>query len=132
MQRRRRIPRLPLLVAALALAGCGGASAPALPALAIDPAAVSVSGISSGAYMAHQAHLAFSDRVVGAALLAGGPYQCAGGALDIALKHCVAPEQPPDVAPLARRPVRWRRWPGSPAIACGSTTARSTPRSARA
>jgi poly(3-hydroxybutyrate) depolymerase len=103
MQRRRRIPRLPLLVAALALAACGGASAPALPPLAIDPAAVSISGISSGAYMAHQAHLAFSDRLVGAALLAGGPYQCAGGALDTALKHCVAPEQPPDVAPLAQR-----------------------------
>lgn len=103
MQRRRRIPRLPLLVAALALAACGGASAPALPTLAIDPAAVSVSGISSGAYMAHQAHLAFSDRLVGAALLAGGPYQCASGALDTALEHCVAPQQPPDVAPLAQR-----------------------------
>ncbi|XP_056425919.1 uncharacterized protein LOC130367522 [Hyla sarda] len=38
---------------------------------------VSVSGISSGAYMANQFHVSHSGRVVGAAMFAGGPYYCA-------------------------------------------------------
>ncbi|XP_069807883.1 poly(3-hydroxybutyrate) depolymerase-like isoform X2 [Dendropsophus ebraccatus] len=38
---------------------------------------VSVSGISSGAYMANQFHVAHSGRVLGAAMFAGGPYYCA-------------------------------------------------------
>ena len=49
-----------------------------LPALCIDTDAVSVSGISSGAFFAHQFHVANSQRVMGAAIFAGGPYLCAG------------------------------------------------------
>ena len=45
--------------------------------IAADPAAVSVSGISSGGYMAHQYHLAHSAKVMGAGIVAGGPYACA-------------------------------------------------------
>jgi len=52
-------------------AGQGG-----LPELDLEPA-VTVSGLSSGAFFAHQFHLAFSDIVEGAAILAGGPYACA-------------------------------------------------------
>ncbi len=37
----------------------------------------SVSGISSGAYMAGQFQVAHSDEVVGAGIVAGGPYGCA-------------------------------------------------------
>lgn len=93
------------MAAALAtgLAGCGGSGhvEPA-PALGIDVSRVSVSGISSGAYMAHQVHLALNERVVGAALFAGGPYACAGGNLERALAECMAPEGPgPDVEALA-------------------------------
>lgn len=62
---------------------------PGLPALRIDPERVSVSGISSGAYMAHQVHLAFSTRIAGAGLIAGGPYACAGGDLSRALEQCM-------------------------------------------
>ncbi|MEH6472550.1 MAG: hypothetical protein V7752_15000 [Halopseudomonas sp.] len=36
-----------------------------------------VSGISSGGYMATQFHVAYSDIVIGAGIVAGGPYYCA-------------------------------------------------------
>merc|ERR1719498_1551259 len=39
---------------------------------------ITVSGISSGAYMAHQIHIAFSKVTHGAGIVAGGPYFCAG------------------------------------------------------
>jgi poly(3-hydroxybutyrate) depolymerase len=48
-----------------------------LPAeLRLDPASVTVSGLSSGGFFAHQFHVAFSGAVAGAAVLAGGPYGC--------------------------------------------------------
>jgi poly(3-hydroxybutyrate) depolymerase len=47
--------------------------------LHIDAAAVSVSGVSSGAYLAQQFHLAHSAHVIGAGLIAGGPHACATG-----------------------------------------------------
>ncbi|MEE6478125.1 hypothetical protein FKM82_011749 [Ascaphus truei] len=53
----------------------------------IDPA-VSVSGLSSGAYMANQFHIAHSRRIVGAAMFAGGPYYCAVGNMMTALNAC--------------------------------------------
>lgn len=51
---------------------------------------VSVSGLSSGAYMALQFHLSFSEDVVGSGLIAGGPYYCAEGNIGTALKNCVS------------------------------------------
>lgn len=51
-----------------------------LPALAVDIGQTSVSGISSGAYMAGQFQIAHSKIVVGAAIIAGGPYGCAESA----------------------------------------------------
>ncbi|HYN39714.1 MAG TPA: depolymerase [Rhodospirillales bacterium] len=54
------------------------AAEPPLPALCIDPAAVSASGVSSGGFMAHQVHVALSQRLIGAGVFAGGPYACAG------------------------------------------------------
>jgi poly(3-hydroxybutyrate) depolymerase len=48
-----------------------------LPAgLILDPATVTVSGLSSGGFFAHQFHIAHSATVTGAAILAGGPYGC--------------------------------------------------------
>ena len=47
-------------------------------ALTIDPAQVSVSGVSSGGFMAHQFHVAYAAGVIGAGVIAGGPYDCAG------------------------------------------------------
>ncbi len=48
-----------------------------LPALGAARDQTSVSGISSGAYMAGQFQVAHSADVVGAAIIAGGPYGCA-------------------------------------------------------
>lgn len=82
------------------------AAEPPLPALCIDKTAVSVSGISSGGFMAHQFHVAHSAGVMGAAVIAGGPYGCAGDGyprnLVRALNVCsaIAPgpfRGPPDV-----------------------------------
>ena len=50
----------------------------ALPAYKADPTQTSVSGLSSGAYMAVQYQVAFSSTVKGAGIVAGGPYYCAG------------------------------------------------------
>ena len=44
--------------------------------LSLDPASITVSGLSSGGFFAHQFHIAFSETVTGAAILAGGPYGC--------------------------------------------------------
>jgi len=98
-----RITITTLALAVALLSGCAEVAAPAAPALGIDRARVSVSGLSSGAYMAQQVHLAFSDRLTGAALFAGGPYACADGQLERALAQCMAPAQAPAPEPLAAR-----------------------------
>lgn len=93
MNRRARIA---LLALAATLAACGGDN-PAAPATepqaeaAADapPPGITVSGISSGAYMAGQLHVAHSARVDGAALIAGGPYDCALGNIGRALGPCI-------------------------------------------
>ena len=54
----------------------------------IDLKQMSVSGLSSGAYMAGQIHVANSSRFFAAALLAGGPYYCAEGDINLALEEC--------------------------------------------
>lgn len=53
-------------------------AAPSLPAYNIDENAVSVSGVSSGGYLAQQYHVAHSASIMGAAIIAAGPYLCAG------------------------------------------------------
>jgi hypothetical protein len=45
----------------------------------------SVSGLSSGAFMAVQLHLAHSSQFIGAGIIAGGPYRCAESFRDSAL-----------------------------------------------
>jgi pimeloyl-ACP methyl ester carboxylesterase len=75
-----------------------------LNVLNVDPFSLTVSGISSGGYMAHQFHLAYGDRVHGAAILAAGPYDCARGSLGIALSECMGtPEKKPDATALLER-----------------------------
>lgn len=50
---------------------------------------VTLSGISSGGYMAVQAHVALADRIRGAAALAAGPFHCAEGSVTKALGPCL-------------------------------------------
>ncbi|SFW18433.1 extracellular catalytic domain type 2 short-chain-length polyhydroxyalkanoate depolymerase [Luteibacter sp. UNCMF366Tsu5.1] len=91
-----------LLVAMLVAGSASAADAPAkLPSLKIDPARVTVAGLSSGAYMATQAQVAYPDVFHGAALVAGGPYGCAGGKLETALGSCMKGAPAPDVNALA-------------------------------
>jgi poly(3-hydroxybutyrate) depolymerase len=42
----------------------------------LDLSAVTVSGLSSGGFFAHQFHVAYSQSVAGAGIVAGGPYGC--------------------------------------------------------
>lgn len=54
----------------------------------ITPEQITLSGLSSGAYMAGQMHLAYSENISAVALLAGGPYYCAQSDLNTALADC--------------------------------------------
>jgi len=76
-----------------------------LPSLTIDPQKISVSGISSGAFMADQFQIAHSELVMGAGLVAGGLYSCAVLSVDFrkhslngnvtrALDRCMAGKAP--------------------------------------
>lgn len=85
-----------LLAATLARA----AAAPPLPRLKIDASRTAVVGLSSGAYMAGQAQLAYPELFPNAAIVAGGPYGCAGGKLDVALGSCMKGVPAPDVGAL--------------------------------
>lgn len=95
-----------------------------LPALNADLSQTSVSGISSGAYMAGQFSVAFSSTVIGAGLVAGGPYYCSGTVgmppyvpyLSTAMSTCMNPATshvPPPVAGIswtdARAFATWGR-----------------------
>lgn len=55
----------------------------------INPQKISVSGISSGAFIAHQMHLAYADEITGAALIAGGPFNCSEGNVTRAISACM-------------------------------------------
>jgi len=50
----------------------------ALPALNVDQTQTTVSGLSSGGFMANQLGYAFSGTFKGVGVFAGGPYMCAG------------------------------------------------------
>lgn len=53
-------------------------AAPKLSGYQADLSQTSVSGLSSGAFMTAQFHVAYSDRLVGAGIIAGGPFYCVG------------------------------------------------------
>ncbi len=80
-----------LIVCTLAISHVS-AAAPSLEDLAsgvkIDKTEISVSGISSGGFMAHQFHVAHSSHVMGVGVIAGGPYYCAKGSIVGAVTRC--------------------------------------------
>jgi poly(3-hydroxybutyrate) depolymerase len=86
------------------------ADGPALGRYNADPAESSVSGISSGAFMAVQFATAFSSTIKGVGVIAGGPFGCAqpsswlpGLAIATALGPCMQGNPAPEVEPLIRQ-----------------------------
>jgi len=81
-----------LLSLAAFFAACG-AEEPAEPAEAntynVDSSRISVSGVSAGAMMATQLHIAHSSVFSGTALLSGGPWNCAQASMQRALGPCM-------------------------------------------
>lgn len=77
--------------ALLFLAALSAAAAQPLPQLRADARELTVSGLSSGGYMAVQVQVAHSARVKGVAAIAAGPYYCAQGGLFNAYFHCMTP-----------------------------------------
>jgi poly(3-hydroxybutyrate) depolymerase len=72
---------------------------PLAPLQKLDPRAITVSGISSGAFFAHQFHVAYSSLVKGVGMVAGGPYACADNV------DSITPPNPFEVALVPRRVV---------------------------
>ncbi|MDR1855511.1 MAG: PHB depolymerase family esterase [Azoarcus sp.] len=84
--------RLACLALCFASLAAHADDAPAkLPALAAEPGSVTISGLSSGGFMAVQFHVAHSALIRGAGVLAGGPYYCAKGSMFNATWHCMSP-----------------------------------------
>lgn len=72
---------------------------PPLPALGANLAQTSVSGISSGGFMAAQLATAYSARFMGVGVIAAGPYYCAGTYPELSLVEnatttCMSPATP--------------------------------------
>jgi len=79
------------LAAVLACALQAQAAPVALPAYNVDISKSSVSGLSSGGFMAAQLHVAFSSTFkAGAGIVAGGPFYCAQGSVTKATGPCMA------------------------------------------
>lgn len=104
------------LAVALALPASAADAAPPLPRLRADLSQTTVSGFSSGAYMAGQFGVAYSGIVTGIGLVAGGPYYCTGEPADVpalrnALTRCMNPAfarvTPPDAQLLWTRTQRF-------------------------
>ncbi len=77
-----------------------GVDAPIPKNLTLDLSSTSVSGISSGGYMAVQFHVAFSSMMKGAAIFAAGPYDCSNGSVQTALGSCSTGSPAVNVASL--------------------------------
>lgn len=97
--------KMPIAALAIALltvtTHAASPDAAALPKLRVDRARVAVAGMSAGAYMAEQAQLAYPEIFHGAALIAGGPYDCARDSVATAVTTCMKGSPAPDPAALA-------------------------------
>ena len=71
--------RLVSVLLPLMLICVSASAAERLGAYPVDPTQVSVAGISSGAFMANQLHIAHSAGIMGAGIVAGGLFGCAVG-----------------------------------------------------
>jgi hypothetical protein len=92
----------------LALFATFAAGATPLPQLVLDPAQTTVSGLSSGAYMAVQVHVAYSATFAkGAGIVAGGPFYCAQGSIVTATGPCMTHSGTTNVPTLVSTTKSW-------------------------
>ncbi|MBX9635067.1 MAG: hypothetical protein K2X44_08810 [Magnetospirillum sp.] len=86
---------LAFMAAAIVTSGAALAETPpsTLAQYAVKPG-ITLSGVSSGAAMALQYAVAWSDEVSGIGAIAGVPYGCAEGTLSFALNRCMAASWP--------------------------------------
>jgi poly(3-hydroxybutyrate) depolymerase len=116
-----RLVRLTLIVTALGIVpAVAEGPAPPLGAYNADIKESSISGISSGAFMAVQFGVSWSSIVKGVGVIAGGPYYCAQGtAVDGLLAGNLGPVltatgpcmkgPPPDLEPIFEKTDEWTR-----------------------
>ena len=111
-----RLVRLTLIVIALSTASpLAEGAAPPLGSYNADIKETSISGISSGAFMAVQFGVSWSSIVKGVGVIAGGPYYCAQGTAIDGLLGNLGPAlsatgpcmkgPPPDLEPLFEKPM---------------------------
>lgn len=98
-----------LALAAMPFSAAALNAAP-LPGLGADLGQASVSGLSSGGFMAAQIATAYSSAIKGVGVIAGGPYDCASTypeqpPLQNAMSACM---QPASAATAADAAVSWR------------------------
>lgn len=73
----------------------------------VDRSKISTSGVSSGAAMATQLHVAYSSTIMGAGLVAGAPYYCAQGSSLTATGACMSNPSQIDVQDLITQTNRY-------------------------
>lgn len=95
------------ILAAVPLAGPSFAASSQLAAYNVDISETSISGISSGAYMAVQFATAWSSIIKGVGVVAGGPYGCSEGSGATALSTCMGGSPPIDLSELVQQTGSW-------------------------
>src|ERR1700757_1559543 len=114
-----RLLRLTLVAAVGLVPALAEVAAPPLGAYNADIKESSISGISSGAFMAVQFGVSWSSIVKGVGVIAGGPYYCAQGTAIDGLLGNLGPGltatgpcmkgPPPDLEPLFEKTDEWAR-----------------------
>lgn len=106
--KRRWMMKMSMGAALAALVGHAAVAAVPLPALGANTAEVSVSGLSSGGFMAVQLHVAYSATFKrGAGVVAGGPYYCAEGSIVNATGRCMSHTSSIPVSTLVNTTNAW-------------------------
>jgi len=94
-------------VFAASAAAAALAAEPPLPAYNADIEATSISGISSGAFMAVQFGTAWSSIIKGVGAIAGGPFGCSEGSASESLSTCMIGQPASDLSKLIKRTDAW-------------------------
>jgi hypothetical protein len=86
-----------------------GSAQDSLPAFNAALTQTSISGVSSGAYMAVQFGTAWSSIIKGVGAIAGGPFGCSDGSGSAAQSTCMIGSPPVDLSELIRHTDDWSR-----------------------